>query len=69
MPSPRNLMKCRYCDWTTLRFRGKRHGEYRLRKHVLLCHEDAYLAAQGLDGETDDRPWTLDTEDIGERAL
>ena len=62
-------LRCRYCAWKTLRFRGKKRGEPTLRLHVLEEHGAAYLAAQGLAGVTDDRPYTLDDAEIGEQAL
>ena len=72
-----NLIRCAYCPWTTMRFRGRKtydfrgmsYGERQLRQHVLDEHEEHYLQRQGLAGQEDDRPWTLDVEDIGEQAL
>ncbi len=68
-PEARNLIRCRYCDWNTLRFRGKRSGERALRLHVVTEHEAEYAAAQGLEGMDDDRPWTIDDAEIGEQPL
>ena len=66
-----NLIRCAYCSWTTMRFRGrgKKYGECRLRLHVLDEHEDVYLQRQGLVGQDDARPWTLDVGEIGEQPL
>ena len=66
-----NLIRCAYCSWTTMRFRGrgKKRGERKLRMHVLDEHYDQYLQAQGLVETTDDGPWALDVAEIGEQAL
>ncbi len=73
----KNTLRCAYCHWTTQRFRGRKtydgrgmsYGERQLRLHVHEEHHAQYLAAQGLVGESDDRDWELDVEEIGEQAL
>lgn len=64
-----NSIKCRYCDWRTLRFRGKQRGEGALRVHVIEEHWDAYVAQCGLQAREQDVAWEIDTADIGEQAL
>ena len=76
---PNNRIRCAYCPWTTLRFRGKKtydhrgmsYGERQLRHHVLIEHEEIYLQRQGLAAAEDsiERAWTLDITEIGEQAL
>ena len=72
-----NVIRCAYCRWTTLRFRGRKtydfrgmsYGERQLRLHVIDEHYDLYLQAQGLVESLDDRPWTIDVAEIGEQPL
>ena len=74
--TPRNRVKCRYCGFTTMRFRGQKTsdhrgmswGERQLRLHVLETHEDAYLASQGYVAVADDTPWTWDVTTYGEQG-
>ncbi len=41
-----NIIKCSFCNWTTLRWytkNGKRHsGYFKLENHVVLNHEKEY---------------------------
>ena len=74
----RNILRCRWCAWTTMRFRGKRtydnrrmsYGERRLRAHVMENHEQEYLQAQGLAAhEHIGSLWVLDENTDGPQAL
>ena len=76
--SGQNLLRCRWCPWTTMRFRGKQtfdrrgmsYGERQLRAHVIEYHEDEYLLAQGLVAcDLIYTCWTLDENTDGQRSL
>ena len=46
-----NTIKCRYCEYTTYRFKGKgNYGGKRLFKHILDNHEDEFLKSVGFAG-------------------
>lgn len=40
-------IKCRYCDWYTLRLRGKKPGAGALEAHVIAAHQQEFVAAVG----------------------
>ena len=45
-----NKLKCRYCDYTTYRFKGKRYGGGQLFRHVIDNHEKEFLLSVGFNG-------------------
>lgn len=63
-----NRIKCRYCDWTTYRFKGKKHGEGLLREHILAAHEDEWLRNQGLVDINEDAYCLPDYDDDEEEG-
>ena len=69
MQATTNRIGCRYCEWQTLRFCGKKHGEAALRLHVIENHKEAYLQTQGLEALPEDSPWFFDDDTRGPQAL
>lgn len=48
---PDNYIRCKYCEWKTLRFRGKKTGFATLRMHVFDEHPEGKDALLQLDEE------------------
>ena len=64
-----NIIKCRYCPYWTQRFHGKKHGERKLRMHVIDHHFDQYKFSLGLEDFELGTTFALDVDERSENYL
>ena len=75
--SPRHTLRCRWGAWQTQPVRGNKidnrqgmaDGQRQWWLPVLEAHAAASRAANGLAGQTEDRPWHLDIVAVGVSSL